>query len=176
MDEVKLSKTLAHALRHEPEAYGLSLDVEGWVSLAGLVAALQNNGWQGIAVDDIQQMMHNAKKQRYQILDGRIRAFYGHSIDEKIAKAAKEPPALLYHGTVADNMASIMENGLLPMGRQYVHLSLERETAEMVAKRRKGQVIILSIQALKAHNDGLAFYEEENGVWLADALPAKYID
>jgi RNA:NAD 2'-phosphotransferase (TPT1/KptA family) len=39
-DSLKLSKTLSHLLRHEPEVYGLSLAAEGWVQVDALLRAL----------------------------------------------------------------------------------------------------------------------------------------
>ena len=36
-----LSKLVSHALRHEPEAYGLRLDKDGWVSLDTFIAAVR---------------------------------------------------------------------------------------------------------------------------------------
>jgi putative RNA 2'-phosphotransferase len=39
IDPKQLSKTLAHALRHAPEEYNLTLDPEGWVGLDDLLAA-----------------------------------------------------------------------------------------------------------------------------------------
>jgi putative RNA 2'-phosphotransferase len=48
-DLVKLSKTMAHALRHAPEAYGLTLDADGWVAIEALIAGLQRRKiWQHI--------------------------------------------------------------------------------------------------------------------------------
>ena len=34
-----LSKLVSHALRHEPAAYGLKLDADGWVALDAFIAA-----------------------------------------------------------------------------------------------------------------------------------------
>ncbi len=72
-------------------------------------------------------------------------------------------------------VSSILSEGLRPMKRQYVHLSIDLATASKVAARRKGENKILIVEALKAHKDGLSFYSEDNGVWLANAIPPKYI-
>ncbi len=37
LDDIALSKTIAHALRHAPWLYELELDGEGWVPLDSLV-------------------------------------------------------------------------------------------------------------------------------------------
>ena len=171
----QLSKTIAHALRHEPEAYGLQLDESGWVSLELLVNALRSKNWPQLEPDNIVQVAAATDKKRFEIKDGRIRAYYGHSTDEKIVKTPVVPPILLYHGTIAANMHSILQNGLLPMERQYVHLSEDVQTARIVGSRRKGEVIIFKVSALEAHNSGIAFYREENGTWLAEPVSPKFL-
>jgi putative RNA 2'-phosphotransferase len=101
LDYKRLSKTVSHALRHAPELYDLELDGEGWVPVEDLLAALRprRREWQGLSVADLIAMMANADKQRYELVDGKIRAFYGHSIPHLIQRAPVEPPLVLYHGT-----------------------------------------------------------------------------
>lgn len=174
MDFIQLSKTVSHALRHEPQSYNLNLDNQGWVLLSDLVIALNSKG---IKVDefDINKMVELSEKKRHQILNGKIRAYYGHSVKDKILKYPVEPPEFLYHGTVQNSLTDILEKGLLPMERQYVHLSIDRSTAEMVGSRRKGDLVILTIRAKEAFLNNIRFYKEENGIWLSDPIPSKYI-
>ena len=94
----------------------------------------------------------------------------------KITKTERKPPNILYHGTARRFMRSIMENGLLPQGRQYVHLSLDVETAQNVGKRRDDKPCILVIDSLRAWSEGISFYHGSNMVWLADYVPSKYIE
>ncbi|KIE18330.1 hypothetical protein DS62_11770, partial [Smithella sp. SC_K08D17] len=95
--------------------------------------------------------------------------------ENKILKYAVEPPEFLYHGTVQNSLINILKKGLLPMGRQYVHLSIDRSTAEMVGSRRKGDLVVLTIRAKEAFLNNIQFYKEENGIWLSDQIPSKYI-
>jgi putative RNA 2'-phosphotransferase len=173
-DYIQLSKMVSHALRHEPQSYNLNLDSQGWVLLSDLVIALN---YQGIQVDDnvIIEMVEQSEKKRHQILNGKIRACYGHSIEAKIIKHPSEPPEFLSHGTKQNNVNSIKEKGLLSMDRQYVHLSIDEETAEIVGNRRKGETIVIKVRAKEAYNDGIQFYNEKNDIWLSDSIPSKYI-
>lgn len=173
-DSIKLSKTLSHALRHEPESYNLRLDNEGWVLLSNLVESLNNKGL-NVTKEMIIETVEHSDKKRHQIFEGKIRAFYGHSINEKIVKQQQNPPDILYHGTITSNLTSIFEKGLLPMDRQYVHLSIDEETAKIVATRRKGKMVIIKVQAQEAYKNAIQFFKEENGVWLAESIPSKYI-
>jgi hypothetical protein len=82
-----LSRTISHALRHDPAAYGLQLDAEGWAQLDDLIAALRRvkPGWGALDRDDLAQMMAIATKQRHEIVGDRIRAVYGHSVPRRSA-------------------------------------------------------------------------------------------
>jgi putative RNA 2'-phosphotransferase len=171
---LELSKTISYALRHAPEYYNLELDNEGWVSLTDLLAAL-NEKHLNVTKENIIEMVAIADKKRHQILEGKIRAYYGHSTNEKIIKKLQTPPDILYHGTIAGSLSNILEKGLLPMNRQYVHLSINQEMANEVARRRKGERVILKINAQEAFLNGIPFYKEENDVWLAESISAKYI-
>lgn len=86
-----------------------------------------------------------------------------------------EPPAVLYHGTVEKNRASIEAKGLVKGNRLHVHLSGDVETAIKVAARRKGKNIVYKVSADEMYRDGILFYQAVNGVWLTDRVPAKYL-
>lgn len=142
----RLSKEISYALRHAPWEYELEMDEEGWVPLGQLLDALRREEqWEEIAGADVEEMISSSAKKRFEIREGRIRAFYGHTIPMKIRKEEKKPPAVLYHGTARRFYTSIMEKGLQPQERQYVHLSQDVETAETVGKRHDGKPCILTM-------------------------------
>lgn len=176
IDNKRLSKTISHALRHEPELYELDLDEEGWVDINKLLLSLQGKKeWKDLDIEHIETMICLSTKKRHEIRNGRIRAFYGHSIPKLIIREESRPPNFLYHGTLLDKVFQILEEGLKPMQRQYVHLSIDRDTAAKVAKRRKGEIKLLEIEAFQAYKEGVSFYRENNGIWLADIIPPKHI-
>jgi len=51
----------------------------------------------------------------------------------------------------------------------------DRATAEKVGNRR-GEAVILVVRSKAMYNDGFAFFVSDNGVWLTDHVPVKYID
>ncbi|GHO88922.1 RNA 2'-phosphotransferase [Dictyobacter formicarum] len=177
IDLRQLSRTMAYALRHQPASFGLILDDEGWVSVDLLVSALRQHrsAWQQLHVSDIEQVMALPGKKRYELRAGRIRAYYGHSIQQRMRRETAVPPARLFHGTTPAAYKQICQSGLLPMGRQYVHLSEDRETALQVARRRTSQPVILVVAALDAHQAGIQFYLGNDSVWLADTIPPLYL-
>lgn len=173
----QLSKTLSLALRHRPSLFNLELDAEGWVAVDTLITALHNNNrkWQDVSLADIQALMADASKQRFELRDGQIRALYGHSARNSVQKTPAEPPALLWHGTPETALALILKNGLKPMSRQFVHMTLDEVMARDVAHRKGEKVILLSVAALEAHQAGVLFYLGNDNVWLADFVPPEYI-
>jgi putative RNA 2'-phosphotransferase len=120
-------------------------------------------------------MMASSAKKRFELVDDRVRAVYGHSVDGKVEREQATPPAILYHGTPPDIAAIIRVQGLKPMSRQYVHLSSDVATAREVGLRRSPKPVIFEIDALAAHEAGHAFYIGHDKVWLCDALPASFI-
>ncbi|MCH0538829.1 RNA 2'-phosphotransferase [Streptomyces sp. MUM 203J] len=178
MDElrtVKVSKYLSRHLRHQPERIGLALDPQGWVAVMDLLRAMERHGMR-ISRAELEHVVAVNDKRRFTIDTDRdqIRAVQGHSVDVDLALPPTTPPAHLYHGTVARNLASIRTEGLRPMGRHHVHLSPDRETATRVGARR-GRALVLAVDAGAMHRDGHVFHVSDNGVWLTDSVPPRYL-
>jgi putative RNA 2'-phosphotransferase len=165
-----LSRVISHALRHEPWVYELELDDAGWVPVDALLAALraEKPAWEGVSEADLAQMMAEAEKQRFEMRDGKFRALYGHSTPQKLSREAAEPPATLFHGTAPKTVALIRKDGLRPMGRQYVHLS--------VGRRKAKDPVILRVRAGDAHVAGVRFYRGNDLVWLADTVAPEFVE
>jgi putative RNA 2'-phosphotransferase len=172
-----LSRAVSHALRHEPWLYELELDEEGWAPVDQLLEALREKGgeWESVDRSSLERMLTAATKRRHELDGDRIRALYGHSVAGRIQKHRAVPPARLFHGTAPQAWAAIDADGLLPMGRQFVHLSIDRETATSVGRRKSASPIILVVDAAAAASTGVAFYEGNDLVWLADRVPAQFI-
>lgn len=168
---------VSYALRHAPWEYELELDEKGWVEIDQLLTSLkENNQWNSVTEEDLYNMIEVSEKKRHEILSGKIRALYGHSLPHRIVKEEKKPPEILYHGTARRFLASIKVDGLLPKGRQYVHLSIDVDTASQVGKRRDSEPTIFVINARQAWDEGIKFYQGNDKVWLADFVPSKYIN
>lgn len=177
MKLTELSKEISYALRHAPWEYELELDEAGFVPVDQLLHAINESGNYDRTVTraDLEDIIRTSDKKRHEIVGDRIRALYGHSVPMFIRKDPGIPPDVLYHGTNDIAMDAIAETGLLPMSRQYVHMSVTPDIAVMVAKRRKGNVVILEIDTVKARKAGVEFYVGNDKVWLAKAIPAEYL-
>lgn len=175
--DIRLSKLLAVALRHEPHRFELELDDGGWVPVDQLLAAITERGgrWASITRGDLEVMIATSPKARYQLDGDRIRARYGHSVAGRLRQVPAAPPDLLYHGTPRRALDGIRGSGLIPMKRQYVHLSPTPDVAREVGSRRDPRAAVLTVDAGRAHTDGIRFYQGNDVVWLADSVPPDYL-
>jgi putative RNA 2'-phosphotransferase len=173
----ELSKVLSHALRHEPWLYELELDDEGWASLDAVLGALRGERaeWGDLSRADVERMIEGSAKRRHEIVGDRIRALYGHSLPGKLRRERATPPAVLYHGTSPEAAKTILDDGLKPMSRQYVHISVDTAVAREVGRRKSRTPVLIEIDARRAHEAGVPFYEGNDKVWLADLVPARFM-
>lgn len=172
----KHSKFLSLILRHRPDIVGVTLDEAGWVDIDILLKAIkseEDNSW---SREELERIVRDNDKKRFSISDDgkRIRASQGHSIDVKLNYDPVEPPSHLFHGTIGKFLDDIWANGLQKMKRHHVHLSADIETAKQVGSRR-GNPVVLMIDSVQMYKDGYIFYLSDNGVWLTDHVPHKYL-
>lgn len=171
----RISKFLSLILRHQPDIIGLKLDENGWADVEELRAKSAKKG-RNFSLEELDEVVETNNKKRFAFNEDKtkIRASQGHSIDINLALEAIQPPDFLYHGTAEANISSILEKGIEKRTRQHVHLSADKETAAKVGMRH-GKPIILTIRTGKMHEEGIAFYQSANGVWLTEFVDPKYI-
>jgi putative RNA 2'-phosphotransferase len=162
------------AFRHAPDRFGLVLDAGGWVAVCDVLAALR------ISRADLDAVVAGNDKQRF-VVDRdaagveRIRASQGHSVPVDLGLVPQPPPPRLYHGSNAAVLDSIRATGLHRGRRHQLHLSADIDTARRVGARRAGTVLVLTVDAQAMADNGHLFYRSANGVWLTDAVPARYL-
>ncbi|MCD6319366.1 MAG: RNA 2'-phosphotransferase [Candidatus Desulfofervidaceae bacterium] len=171
-----LSKLMSYILRHRPDEFGLCLDEEGFVSLKELHQAItEDKNWSFVRKSHLMDVINFADRERFELKDGKIRATYGHSIPVKLNYKPVTPPKLLYHATSRKAYPYILKKGLLPMGRQYAHLAVNKDLALRIGKRRDNKPVLLEIQAQKAAQDGIEFFCPNELIYLVKTIPPQYI-
>lgn len=176
MSNDSMSKFISLILRHHPEAAYIELDEHGWAEVDKLIEGIRRTG-KRINRELLEEIVRTDNKQRYSFNEDKtyIRANQGHSVPVDVGLKEQEPPVFLYHGTAAGFLASIEREGLKPMGRLYVHLSKDVETAVNVGKRH-GKPVVLKIHSGDMYRNGQAFYLSENGVWLTKKVVPEYFE
>lgn len=172
---VKISKYLSKHLRHQPERLGLTLEDGGWVKVKDLLEACARNNFP-ISLEALIETVEKNDKQRFSFDETgeKIRANQGHSVKIDLQLKPQTPPAKLFHGTAERNVSMIEEHGLRKMARHHVHLSSDTETARRVGIRY-GKPVIFEIDTAQMLNEGFEFYVSENGVWLVETVPPKFL-
>lgn len=170
-DWTKVSKYMAYLLRHDPS--GLDISEEGFVNLDDLLEKLRER-WPDLEEDEVRELVREDSKGRYEILDGKIRARYGHSIDVE-PDLSETRVQELYHGTTPQASEKILEEGLEPQARQKVHLSPSVDEAVQVGKRRTDNPAILKIDVDGARKAGVNIERASDRVYVSDFIPPRFI-
>ncbi len=173
----QLSKFLALVLRHQADKFNLSLDEHGFTEVASVWALIQNKFGNAFSFQDLETVVAGDQhgKKRYELVDGRIRALFGHSAVRDIEYPSVIPPTLLYHGTSQAALAAIRATGLKAGQRQYVHLTTNLKHAKRVAIRHSQDIIILTVQAFAAYEAGVVFHQPETEHFLCKVIPAQFL-
>ncbi|WP_327858548.1 RNA 2'-phosphotransferase [Acinetobacter guillouiae] len=170
------SKFLSLVLRHQPETIAIQLDSEGWTDVHILLQQMIKHK-RPLKLVELIEIVETSDKKRFQLSpdQNKIRAVQGHSIAQVQREyVAITPPDTLFHGTATRFVDSILEKGLISGERHHVHLSADLVTAQKVGQRH-GKVIIFILDTKQMHQDGFQFYCAENGVWLTEQVPIKYL-
>jgi len=168
---ISKSKYVSYKLRHDPSV----LDKNGWADVNDLLKTFKGSVFTHL---ELEELVLNNDKQRFEFNDDRtkIRARQGHSVQVDVEFKKEIPPAELYHGTKEEFLPSIKKLGLIKGNRNHVHLSADKNTALIVANRRKGKSVILTIDAMHMRAKNYKFFLSNNGVWLTDNVPAEFIE
>jgi len=174
----QLSKFLALILRHKAEDFDLTLDDDGFANVDDVWQLIEGKFGTRYSLTDLEIIVAGDKygKKRYEIVDGRVRAMFGHSTGvTPITYPIVTPPEYLYHGTAQEALKSIKKSGLKSQSRQYVHLTTNLKNAQRVADRHSKNIVILTVNALDAHDNGIQFHQPETEHFLCLQIPATYI-
>ena len=179
---IKTSKKLSKILRHSAKSRGLNIDNGGWIKLDDI---LKCSEFKNITIEDIMYIVDNNDKKRFSV-EARnsiiyIKANQGHSIksinDDLLLNEITDPNYIKFavHSTFKKSLKLIKENGLSKMNRNHIHMAKSKEVKSGV---RKNANVFIYIDVTSAINDGIKFYESDNGVILSPGMdgiiPSKY--
>ncbi len=171
VSKVEVSKYMSYLLRHEPE--NLEMDRQGFVGLEEFVRKIRER----FQVDQrfIWDIVEKSGRKRFEIVNNKIRALYGHTITVELAFEEDRTIRTLYHGTSPDAASRILEMGLKSMNRSWVHLSPTIEIAREIGLRKTRKPVILKIDADAARKRGVGFYRASDKVYLCRDLSPEHI-
>lgn len=149
---IKLSKTLAWILRHGIVQENLKINENGYVLIEDL---LKNKNFSHCTIDDIQNLVKNNDKQRFDIKDDIfIRAQEGHSEtvgqllnDEKMLTKITEALEFCIHDTKNVAFQKIQKDGLKRMKKKHLYF------VDSEQKIRKQSNLVIYVDMQKAMDD-----------------------
>ena len=179
---IKTSKKLSKILRHSAKSRGLKIDNGGWIKLNDI---LKCSEFKNITNEDIMYIVANNDTKRFSIQHRDsiiyIKANQGHSIksikDDLLLNEITNPNyiKIAFHSTFKKSIKLIKENGLSKMNRNHIHMAKSKDVKSGI---RKNANVFITIDVTSAINDGIKFYESENGVILSPGIngiiPTKY--
>lgn len=169
--KVKVSKYMSYLLRHNPE--NLKMDDHGFVFLDELLEKLDERFQ--IDKEFIFEIVEKSQRIRFEIVEDKIRALYGHTIPVELELEEDKISKVFYHGTTPSAASRILKVGLRSMKRRWVHLSPTEEIATEVGLRRTKDPVVLKINAEAARKEGLRFYKATEKVYLCRGILSGYI-
>lgn len=183
-EENNIGGMLCKFLRHAPDRISIQLDSEGWTHLDTLIEQTNLHCKKRLKKSNVSELTHkmmmqmhdNDRKGRYELSDdgSMIRCVQGHSYEGvNIQYDVVTLEHDLYHGTSPDFYDSIMELGIVPRSRHYVHLSKDIETALNVGKRHSKEKAPIVFVISK--DTPLEFFITKNGVFHTNEIPPQYL-
>ncbi|MFP3871711.1 MAG: RNA 2'-phosphotransferase [Candidatus Natronoplasma sp.] len=176
-ESVNLGKTTAGVLRHFHDKYSLEMDDRGWIDLEHFVKVLRNRQkrFHWLRKYHVKALAATDEKNRYQYEDGYIRATYGHSVDVDLDLPTDDIPDTLYAPTTEKEGELLLEGGIRPSDRTYVHLSGTYESAMEAGVYRTDNPMILEVDAESMIEDGNEIMRAGKGVYLAEEVEPEYL-
>lgn len=173
----RLSRFLALVLRHRAYQFKLPIDDEGFVPIEPLLElAHTRQGLEEVSREDLEALADKPGRKRFEIRDDAIRATYGHSFHRPIRYPEATPPERLYLAVPRSQLPDVRAHGLRPEGRQYIHLSEDREEALEVGRHKTTEITVVEVLAGDAAGNGVPFHKPTDGLYLATQVPARYLD
>ncbi len=157
-NKIQISKLLSLMLRHRPQEFGLEVDTYGFADLEAVLSALQKKD-ASLTVESIEAVVYDGEKQRFEIVDGKIRARYGHSFYIELGVDSSQPPEFLYKGVDPSAAQAVISEGLRSKDREYLHLSFDPDVAEQLSSRPGLLGAVIRIDAQRAFEAGVPFYD-----------------
>ena len=173
VDRRRISKLLSLILRHRPDEFGLNIDEYGFIPLDEVVEVVQER-YDEATEEAVRELVSDSRQHRFEIVDERIRALYGHSFFVEMDGESMAPPDKLYMGTTVKAGALMRTDGINPVDRSYLHLSTSFESAES-RSRQVGTPCVAEVLARRACDDGGIEFYARGEVILTRAIPPEFV-
>lgn len=166
----------------------MKLDEGGWSDisiseLAEMLSTNENDKFNWVTVKDIEEVVNTDPKGRYEISEEEpklMRATYGHSIQTidllKTPSDPEELPTIAFFGCSQSDISSILQSGINTSERQYIHLSVRKNDALAIARKkysRGPRIVSINLEALA--KSGIPCKSITSYVIIIESVPSQFI-
>lgn len=173
MNNINKSKEISYILRHNSK--GLTMSKDGYVLVSDLLEKIN------ISFEELKEIVETNDKKRFAFSEDfkNIRASQGHTlkIDVELKKYIGKN-IKFYHGTSNQFLESIKKSGLIPMKRQYVHFTDDKEIAienGLRYAKSKNNLILFSVDTGLLELNKIPVYISDNNVYQIKQIPFKLL-
>jgi putative RNA 2'-phosphotransferase len=172
-DPKQLGQLMAYVLGHRPDEFGLVPDAEGFVRLKDLLKAFSEEPGLGyVRKSHIHEVLITCCGDAFVTEDDRIKA--AHPQESVSPVPGVVPPKLLYHCVRQKAYPVVCQEGLSPMGQHHVFLATTEGMALRMGKRRDSKPVLVTVQAQRASEAGVAFSVQGELIYMVDHVPVGY--
>ena len=171
----QFGRVMAGVLRHFPDRFELEIDQQGWVAAGEFIESLkhQRRHFSYLTMDHLKAVVETDPKGRYQLVDGRLRATYAHSIELELDLPTDDVPEHLYFACSQEDSNEYLEQGLYPLDRQMVHLSGTRLNALEAGRLIIGKPVVLLVDVRAAEKAEKPIMKAGTTVYVTYEVPAS---
>ena len=173
-DRRRISKLLSLILRHHPDEFGLNMDEYGFMPLDEVVEAVQQR-YSAVEEEDIRDLIDTSRQRRFEIVDDRIRALYGHTFYVEMDGEPMDPPESLFLCVSASQVRRMKEEGIRSEDRSYLHLSPTREIAESRAGAVTDPCVVEVFAEAAAGEAEVEFWDRGEVVLTRQAIAPEFV-
>lgn len=173
-DRRRISKLMSLILRHRPDEFGLNMDKFGFIPIDEVVEAVQQR-YSAVDEEDIRNLIETSRQHRFEIVDDRVRALYGHSFFVEMDGEPMEPPEHLFLCVSSDQGHRMKDEGIRSDDRFYLHMSPTREVAEARAGAVDAPCIVEVLAAAAASETGVEFWSRGEVVLTQHEIGAEFV-
>ncbi|EDW68943.1 tRNA 2'-phosphotransferase 1 [Drosophila virilis] len=181
--DIQLSKQLSWLLRHGAQKAGLTIQPDGYVSVAEILQHPRFGAH--YSIEKLRKIVAADAKQRYRMrynsLTGaeEIRANQGHSLAavqseaclERINSISELAEMHVVHGTYYKNWEQIKTEGLRRMQRNHVHFAVLTDQSDAIVSGFRGDCqVLIHLNVAKVLEDQLQLFRSSNNVILCAGI------
>ena len=172
----QIARRMAGILRHFPEKFDLEMDINGWVSVRELSNAISRKDRRKHWLRDrhIEAISSTDPKGRYEVRGGSVRATYAHTVDIELDLPTDNIPELLYYPCGPDELDVLLEAGISPGSRKWVHLSKTVTAACNAGHVHHSRPKIIEVDTIQMQANGDIVYHAGTTVYLTGGVDGAY--